>query len=74
MKLSIDRLKEKYLSKTSHENGKENFENYLKTINRQIKDSDFFDILKKNQPKKYRIAIRKFTVGVNQYHDARKKK
>ena len=47
---------------------------FTKQINRQIKDSDFFDILKKNQPKKYRIAIRKFTVGVNQYLDARKKK
>ena len=35
---------------------------------------EIFDILKKNQPKKYRIAIRKFTVGVNQYLDARKKK
>ena len=47
---------------------------FTKQINRQIKDSDFFDILKKHQPKKYRIAIRKFTVGVNQYLDARKKR
>jgi len=40
IQLSIDRLKEKYLSKISNENDKDNFENYLKTINRQIKDID----------------------------------
>jgi len=47
---------------------------FSKEIKRKIDNSDFFDILKKKQPKKYRIAIRKFTVGVNQYLDARKKK
>ena len=47
---------------------------FIKQIDSQIKGSDFFKILKKHQPKKYKIAIRKFTVGVNQYLDARKKK
>ena len=47
---------------------------FIKQIDRQIKGSDFFKILKKHQPKKYKIAVRKFTVGVNQYLGARKKK
>ena len=36
IQLSIDRLREKYTSKISE--GQNDFENYLKTINRQIKD------------------------------------
>ena len=44
------------------------------SLEKHIKQSDFFNILKKHQPKKYRIAISKFTVGVNQYLNARKKK
>ena len=41
IQLSIDRLKEKYLSKISNENDKKNFEDYLITINRQIKDIEY---------------------------------
>ena len=44
------------------------------SLQKHIAKSDFFRILKKHQPKKYKIAVRKFTVGVNQYLDARKKK
>jgi|TARA_B100001964_G_scaffold205511_1_gene235997 two-component system nitrogen regulation sensor histidine kinase NtrY len=55
IQLSIDRLKEKYLSKFSNENDKENFENYLKTINRQIKDiehllNEFSDFARMPKP------------------------
>ena len=55
IQLSIDRLKEKYLSKISNENDKENFENYLKTINRQIKDiehlvNEFSDFARMPKP------------------------
>ena len=41
IQLSIDRLKEKYLSKISNENDKKNFEDYLITINRQVKDIEY---------------------------------
>ncbi|MDP7367200.1 MAG: hypothetical protein QGH83_08060 [Candidatus Pacebacteria bacterium] len=44
------------------------------SLQKHIAKSDFFRILKKHQPKKYKIAVRKFTVGVNQYLKARKKK
>ena len=53
IQLSIDRLREKYLKDIP--NDKENFENYLKTINRQIKDiehlvNEFSDFARMPKP------------------------
>ncbi len=55
IQLSIDRLKEKYLNKIQDVNDKTNFENYLKTINRQIKDiehlvNEFSDFARMPKP------------------------
>ena len=55
IQLSIDRLKEKYLTKISNNDDKENFDNYLKTINRQIKDienllNEFSDFARMPKP------------------------
>ena len=55
IQLSIDRLKEKYLGKLSTSNDKEDFEKYLQTINRQIKDiehlvNEFSDFARMPKP------------------------
>jgi len=55
IQLSIDRLRQIYLSKISSKNDQENFENYLKTINRQIKDieglvNEFSDFARMPKP------------------------
>ena len=55
IQLSIDRLKEKYLNKILYVKDKENFENYLRTINRQIKDiehlvNEFSDFARMPKP------------------------
>jgi len=39
-----------------------------------IDKSNFFQILKKHAPKKYRIAVKKFTAGIQRYMDSRKTK
>jgi two-component system nitrogen regulation sensor histidine kinase NtrY len=73
IQLSIDRLKEKYLSKISNENDKENFENYLKTINRQIKDiehlvDEFSDFARMPKPVLKNIDIKKVVTRVVDLH------
>ena len=55
IQLSIDRLKEKYLVYLTKEDDKKSFENYLKTINRQIKDiehlvNEFSDFARMPKP------------------------
>ena len=55
IQLSIDRLKEKYLNKISNSQDKNNFEIYLKTINKQIKDiehlvNEFSDFARMPKP------------------------
>ena len=55
IQLSIDRLREKYLNNILNKDEKENFENYLKTINRQIKDiehlvNEFSDFARMPKP------------------------
>ena len=55
IQLSIDRLKEKYLIEISNTDDKKNFENYLKTINRQIKNiehlvNEFSDFARMPKP------------------------
>ena len=55
IQLSIDGLKEKYLNKILGIKDKDNFENYLKTINRQIKDiehlvNEFSDFARMPKP------------------------
>ena len=55
IQLSIDRLREKYLNEISTDVDKEKFENYLKTINRQIKDieklvNEFSDFARMPKP------------------------
>jgi two-component system nitrogen regulation sensor histidine kinase NtrY len=73
IQLSIDRLKEKYLSKISNENDKENFENYLKTINRQIKDiehlvDEFSDFARMPKPVLKNIDIKKVVTRAVDLH------
>ena len=73
IQLSIDRLKEKYLSKISNENDKENFENYLKTINRQIKDiehlvNEFSDFARMPKPIIKNIDIKKIVTRAVNLH------
>jgi len=73
IQLSIDRLKEKYLSKISNENDKKNFENYLKTINRQIKDiehlvNEFSDFARMPKPILKNIDIKKVVVRTVDLH------
>ena len=73
IQLSIDRLKEKYLSKISNENDRENFENYLKTINRQIKDiehlvNEFSDFARMPKPILKNIDIKKIVTRVVDLH------
>ena len=53
IQISIDRIKEKYLNKISHD--KKNFGTYLSTINRQIKDienlvNEFSDFARMPKP------------------------
>ena len=71
IQLSIDRLREKYMKEIS--NDKENFENYLKTINRQIKDiehlvNEFSDFARMPKPVLKRTNIKKILDGaINLY-------
>ena len=71
IQLSIDRLREKYMKEIS--NDKENFENYLKTINRQIKDiehlvNEFSDFARMPKPVLKRTNIKKIIDGaINLY-------
>ena len=60
IQLSIDRLREKYLSKISDD--KDNFSNYLQTINKQIKDieklvNEFSDFARMPKPIMKKINI-----------------
>jgi len=73
IQLSIDRLKEKYLSKISNENDKEKFENYLKTINRQINNiehlvNEFSDFARMPKPILKNIDIKKVITKVVDLH------
>ena len=71
IQLSTDRLREKYMKEIS--NDKENFENYLKTINRQIKDiehlvNEFSDFARMPKPVLKRTNIKKIIDGaINLY-------
>ena len=73
IQLSTDRLKEKYLNKISNDNDKENFENYLKTINRQIKDieylvNEFSDFARMPKPVLKSIDIKEVLTRVIDLH------
>lgn len=73
IQLSIDRLKEKYLSKISNVIDKNNFENYLKTINRQIKDiehlvNEFSDFARMPKPILKNTDIREVVTRVIDLH------
>jgi two-component system nitrogen regulation sensor histidine kinase NtrY len=73
IQLSIDRLREKYLSKISSEKDQENFENYLKTINRQIKDierlvNEFSDFARMPKPIFKKTDIKKVILRTIDLH------
>ena len=73
IQLSIDRLKEKYLNKISNSNDKENFTNYLKTINRQIKDiehlvNEFSDFARMPKPILKNIDIKEVVTRAIDLH------
>jgi len=67
IQLSIDRLREKYLDKITE--GKNNFSNYLDTMNKQIKDieylvNEFSDFARMPKPKMKKIEINKIITNV----------
>ncbi len=73
IQLSIDRLRGKYLSKISNKNDQENFENYLKTINRQIKDierlvNEFSDFARMPKPIFKKTDIKKIVLRTIDLH------
>ena len=73
IQLSIDRLKDKYLKKILSENDKENFENYLKTINRQINNiehlvNEFSDFARMPKPVLKKISINEVIKRVVNLH------
>ena len=73
IQLSIDRLREKYLNKISNENDKDNFENYLKTINRQINDiehllNEFSDFARMPKPILKNINLKEIVLRIIDLH------
>ena len=73
MFFAADHLIEKYLSKISNENDKKDFENYLKTINRQIKDiehlvNEFSDFARMPKPILKNIDIKKVVARTVDLH------
>ena len=82
MFFAADHLIEKYLSKISNENDKKDFENYLKTINRQIKDiehlvNEFSDFARMPKPILKNIDIKKVvarTVDLHSLSNSRDRK
>ena len=72
IQLSIDRLREKYLEKIV--DGKNNFSNYLDTMNKQIKDiehlvNEFSDFARMPKPKMKKIIINKTIGSVVNLHE-----
>ena len=47
---------------------------YQPSPKKHIKDSEFFELLKKHKPKKYRIAVNKFVAGIQRFMDSKKTK
>ncbi len=73
IQLSIDRLKDKYLSKITNENDKENYESYIRTINKQIKDiehlvNEFSDFARMPKPIIKNTDLKKIVTSVIDLH------
>jgi len=71
IQLSIDRLREKYLGKIVED--KDNFSNYLNTMNKQIKDiehlvNEFSDFARMPKPKMKKISINEIINNVINLH------
>ncbi len=79
IQLSIDRLKEKYLNKLTVQEDKENFDNYLQTINRQIRDiehlvNEFSDFARMPKPIFKKIDINEIIKRIIDLHSLSNKK
>ena len=72
IQLSIDRLREKYLGKIIED--KDNFSNYLNTMNKQIKDieglvNEFSDFARMPKPKMKKVIINNIVNNVINLHE-----